>query len=383
MVETSDVIIIGGGIIGLSVAYYLRRAQLHVTLVERGVVGQEASWAAAGYLSFQGDSNVPGPRLELMRTSRLLYDAWLEELAEFSAADTGFWRCGLLEVCLTEDEVRAVQERLAWQRAAGYAIEWLDAAAVRARQPHLAPELPVHGGLWLPEVAQVRPPRLLKALTEAVLRLGVQVREYAPVVGLTRSGTQVTGVTLASGEHLAAPLVVNAAGSWAAQVAPEMAPLPVKPVKGTIVLLEMPAPPTRELLVTSRGSLYPRQDNKLLLGATLEDDGFDKRVKVAAVSHLMQQALALMPGVQQATMLTAWTGLRPFSHDNLPYLGPLPGLRGAYAAAGHYRNGVLLAPITGVLLKEMLLQQAPTLPLAPYQAARVWADVPVAGLPGD
>ncbi|MBM3224583.1 MAG: FAD-dependent oxidoreductase, partial [Candidatus Tectomicrobia bacterium] len=253
MAATSDVIVIGGGMIGLSVAYALQRARLNVMLVERGVVGREASWAAAGYLSFQGDSNQPGPRLELMRVSRLLYDGWLEELAEYSAADTGFWRCGLLEVCLTDEEVRAAQERLLWQRAAGYAIEWLDAATVRARQPQLAPDLPVHGGLWLPEVAQVRPPRLLKALTEAVLRLGVQVREYAPVVGVTRRGEQVTGVTLASGEHLAAPLVVNAAGSWAAQIAPEMARLPVKPVKGTIVLLEMPAPPTRALLVTSRG----------------------------------------------------------------------------------------------------------------------------------
>lgn len=243
MAATSDVIVIGGGMIGLSVAYALQRARLNVMLVERGVVGREASWAAAGYLSFQGDSNQPGPRLELMRVSRLLYDGWLEELAEYSAADTGFWRCGLLEVCLTDEEVRAAQERLLWQRAAGYAIEWLDAATVRARQPQLAPDLPVHGGLWLPEVAQVRPPRLLKALTEAVLRLGVQVREYAPVVGVTRRGEQVTGVTLASGEHLAAPLVVNAVGSWAAQIAPEMARLPVKPVKGTIVLLEMPAPP--------------------------------------------------------------------------------------------------------------------------------------------
>jgi len=119
--------------------------------------------------------------------------------------------------------------------------------------------------------------------------------------------------------------------------------------------------------------MYPRQDNKLLLGATLEDDGFDKRVKVAAVSHLMQQATALMPCVQQATMVTAWTGLRPFSHDNLPYLGPIPGLRGAYAAAGHFRNGILLAPITGVLLTEMVLQQPTTLPSEPYQAARLWS----------
>lgn len=372
MADTSDVIVVGGGIIGLSVAYALRRAQMQVTLVERGVVGREASWAAAGYLSFQGDSMTPGPRLDLMRASRLMYDGWIEELAEYSAADTGFWRCGLLEVCTTEAEAQEAQARIAWQQAAGYAITWLDAAAVRARQPHLAADLPLYGGVLLPEVAQVRPPRLLKALTEAVIRLGVRVREHAPVVGITRAGEQVTGVTLADGEHLAAPRVVNAAGSWAPQIAPEMAQLPVKPVKGTIVLLETAASPSREVLVSGRGSLYPRPDNKVLLGATLEDAGFDKRVKLAAVEQLVHQAVGLMPSLREATLVTAWTGLRPWSHDNLPYLGPIPGLQGAYAAAGHFRNGILLAPITGVLLREMLLQQAPSLPLAPYQAARLW-----------
>ena len=225
--------------------------------------------------------------------------------------------------------------------------------------------------------AQVRPPRLLKALTEAVIRLGVQMREYAPVVGLTRSGDQVTGVTLANGDHIAAAVVVNAAGSWAPLGAPEMVRLPVKPVKGTIVLLETPAPPSREIVVSSCGSLYPRADNKVLLGATQEDDGFDKRVKLAAVHHLVHQAVTLMPTLQDATMVTAWTGLRPSSHDNLPYLGPIPGLRGVYAATGHFRSGIMLAPITGVLLTEMILQQPPTLPVEPYQVARVWHNASV------
>lgn len=372
MAYTSDVVVIGGGIIGLAVAYYLRRAHAQVSVVERGMLGREASWAAAGYLSFQGDSNQPGPRLELTRTSRLMYDGWIEELAEFSSADTGFWRCGLLELCVSEAEAEAHQARVAWQQAAGYPIEWLDASAVRQRQPHLAADLPLYGAVWLPEVAQVRPPRLLKALTEAVLRLGVQVREYTSVVGITCSGEQVSGVTLANGDHIAAPVVVNAAGSWASQVAPEMARLPVQPIKGTIVLLETPTPPSREVVTSSHGSLYPRADSRLLLGATQEDDGFDKRVKLAAVHRLVHQAVALMPTLQDATMVTAWTGLRPYSHDNLPYLGPIPSLHGAYAATGHFRSGILLAPITGLLLKEMILQQPPTLPVEPYHVARLW-----------
>lgn len=371
MEQTSDVVIIGGGIIGLAVAYFLGREKLRVTLVERGAIGREASWAAVGYLSFQGSSNPPGPRLELTRSSCRMYHGWIEELSEYTPADTGFLRCGLLEVCLNEAEAQEAQARAAWQQRAGYAVEWLDASATRARHPALAADLPLHGALALPEVAQVRPPRLLKALTEAVLRLGVRLREHSPVVAITRQGERVTGVSLANGEQLAAPVVVNAAGSWATQMAPEMAVMPVKPIKGTIVLLEMPAPPSREILVSSRGSVYTRADNKVLLGATVEDVGYDKRVTLSAVHTLMGQALELLPTLKDASLVTAWSGLRPFSHDNLPYLGPVPGLQGAYAATGHYRSGILLAPITGLLLKEMILQQSPTLPLAPYQLSRL------------
>ncbi len=151
-----------------------------------------------------------------------------------------------------------------------------------------------------------------------------------------------------------------------------MSQLPVKPIKGTIVLLETAAPPTRELLDTSQGALYPRPDNKLLLGATLEDVGFDKRVTLKSVDQLVHQAVTLMPCLQEATLVTAWSGLRPYTHDQLPYLGQVPGRRGAYVATGHFRNGILLAPVTGLLMKEMILGQAPTLPLEPYDVGRVF-----------
>ena len=375
MIQTSNVVVIGGGIIGLAVAYYLSREKLRVTMVERGAVGREASWAAAGYLSFQGSSNTPGPRLELARTSCRMYHSWMGELAELTPADTGFLHCGLLELCLDEAEAGEAKRRAAWQQAAGYAVEWLDPASLHKRHPHLAPDLPLHGGLLFPEVTQVRPPRLLRALTEAVLRLGGRIREHSPVTAITRRGDRVTGVTLAAGEHLAAPMVLNAAGSWASQLAPEMAVMPVKPIKGTIVLLEVPAPPTREILASSRGSIYTRADNHLLLGATVEDVGYDKRVRLGAVHTLVRQAMALMPRLKDASLVTAWTGLRPFSHDNLPYIGPVPGLDGAYAATGHYRSGILLAPITGLLCKEMLLQHSPTLPLEPYRLTRLLPEV--------
>ena len=369
--RTSDVVIIGGGIVGLAVACSLSREGLRVSLVERGAVGREASWAAAGYLTYQGSSARPGPRLDLTRTSFQMYEGWLGELAEHSSADTGFWRCGLLELCLNEAEVQEAQARVRWQRAEGYRIEWLDAATTRRRHPHLAPGLPVLGGLLLPEVAQVRPPRLLKALAAAALHRGVDVLEESPVTAISRRGDRVTGVSLADGTHLGAPIVINAAGSWAPQLAPEMAVMPVRPIKGTIVLLEVATQPSREILVSSQGSLYPRPDNRLLLGATVEDAGYDKRVKLQALQTLVQQGIGLVPQLERANMVTAWAGLRPFSHDNLPYLGAVPGLDGAYAATGHYRSGILLAPITGRLMADIILRRPPMLPLAPYAVARL------------
>ena len=370
MRRSADAVVVGGGVIGLAVAYSLAREKLAVTLVERGRVGREASWAAAGYLSFQGSSNRPGPRLELTRTSARMYEEWIRGLGELTAAETGFWRSGLLELYVEDAEVREARERAAWQRTAGYAVEWLDETSVRKRHRALAPELPVRGALLFPEVAQVRPPRLLKALEEAVRRLGVDIREYSAAAGLARSGDRVAGVGLASGESISAPIVVNAAGSWASQLAPEMAAMPVRPIKGTIVLLEVARQPSREILVSAAGSLYPRADNTLLLGATMEDVGYDRRVKLEAVRTLVQQALELVPGLRDANLVTAWTGLRPYSHDNVPYLGAVPDLEGAFVAAGHYRSGILLAPITGLLLKEVILGQASTLPMEPYQMSR-------------
>jgi glycine oxidase len=368
--QGSDVVVVGGGVIGLSVAYFLSREKLRVTLIERGAVGREASWAAAGYLSFQGSSNRPGPRLELTRTSAGMYEGWMRELAELTPVDPGFWRCGLLELTLNDEEVTEARQRATWQRSAGFAAEWLDATTVRKRHPSLAPELPVHGALLLSEVAQVRPPRLLKALTAAALRQGVEIREHTSVTGLARSGDRVTGAVLSGGEIIAAPIVVNAAGSWASELSPEMGAMPVKPIKGTIVLLEVLARPSRELIISSEGSLYPRADDKVLLGATVEDVGYDKRVSLDAVRALVQQGIGLMPELKDASLVTAWAGLRPYSHDNLPYLGPVPSLRGAFVATGHYRSGILLAPITGLLLKEMILGQPSTLPLEPYRMTR-------------
>ena len=370
MRRSADAVVVGGGVIGLAVAYSLAREKLAVTLVERGRVGREASWAAAGYLSFQGSSNRPGPRLELTRTSARMYEEWIRGLGELTAAETGFWRSGLLELYVEDAEVREARERASWQRTAGYAVEWLDETSVRKRHRALAPELPVRGALLFPEVAQVRPPRLLKALEEAVRRLGVDIREYSAAAGLARSGDRVAGVGLASGESISAPIVVNAAGSWASQLAPEMAVMPIRPIKGTIVLLEVARQPSREILVSAAGSLYPRADNTLLLGATMEDVGYDRRVKLEAVRTLVQQALELVPGLRDANLVTAWTGLRPYSHDNVPYLGAVPDLEGAFVAAGHYRSGILLAPITGLLLKEVILGQASTLPMEPYQMSR-------------
>src|SRR5262249_22286998 len=158
-------------------------------------------------------STRPGPRLDLTRASARMYPAWLDELAECTPADTGFWRCGLFELSLSEAEAREAESRAAWQQASGFSVEWIDAANARRRHSHLAPGLPVHGGLLFPDVAQVRRPRLLRALAMAAASRGVRIAEQSPAVAIDRAGDRVTGVALTDGTRVAAPIVINAAGS--------------------------------------------------------------------------------------------------------------------------------------------------------------------------
>jgi glycine oxidase len=363
-----DVAIVGGGIIGCAIAWHLARAGARVTVVERGQVGAEASSAAAGMLAPLAEGITPGPFLDLLLASLARYPALADALRDEAGIDIELRTDGLLRLALTEQEAGVYRAALEWQRARGLPVQWLSACELRALVPAASPA--ALGAVLSLAEHQVNAPRLTAALATAAARRGVALLERTPAHGLLRQGQRVTGVRLAN-RALTAGHVVLAAGAWAGELAAWIdRPVPVAPVRGQMLALRPATPLFAHTLYGPRGYLVPKLDGTVYVGATVEEAGFDCRVTAAGLAQLLELAVRLAPPLADATFVRAWAGLRPGSPDHQPILGPVPGLEGVSLAVGHFRNGILLAPITGELLAQHVLGQPTTLPLGPFSLAR-------------
>ncbi len=335
-----DAIVVGGGVIGCAVAFALAREGVAVTLYETGEIAGEASGAAAGMLAPVGEFQAPGPLLRLGLASLARFPALVAELRERTGIDPEHQVSGVLRVAAMLPELE---------------LAWLDAHALRALVPVVAPGL--RGALFSPHEAHVRSPLLARAFAAAAERLGARVWTGAPVVGLLRERERVAGVETADGRH-AAGSVVLCAGSFtracAAWTDPPFA-APVVPVRGQIVTLDAPRPPLGRIVWGEDAYLVPKLDGSLVVGATVERVGFDRRVTAEGVRALLAAATVLVPGLAGATFRGAFAGLRPDTPDHLPLIGPVPALPGLVLATGHYRNGVLLAPVSAGLVADGLL----------------------------
>lgn len=345
--RSPDVLIVGGGLIGCALAAELADRGAPATVLERNEPGSEASGAAAGMLTPQSESHVHDPLFDLGLESRALYPGWVTRLSGETGMDVGYRRCGFVRCRF------GAEERLdfAWQRALGLAVIEEDGAALADRAGgRLSPE--VHGGTFFPDDGVVDPRLLTRAAWIAALARGARVRTGVSVHGFLLEKGVCRGVETSEGTIFAGA-VVDAAGAWAAFPGRLPVTLPVEPVRGQIVALRLPAPAFEPLVSSSEVYLVPRPDGTVLLGATVERVGFHKEVTADGVAHLIGAAARLMPSVRDAEFVTAWAGLRPASPDGLPVLGgsPVPGL---YFAAGHHRNGILLAPVTARLLADLL-----------------------------
>ncbi|HZS02302.1 MAG TPA: glycine oxidase ThiO [Chloroflexota bacterium] len=370
-----DVAVVGGGVIGCAVAYYAARAGARVVLLERNALGAEASGAAAGMLAPLAEDAQPGPFLDFAVASLGRYAALAEALRAESGIDIELQTAGLLRLALDDAEADHYRAGLGWQAELGLAVRWLDAAEARAREPLLPPG--VRGAVYSESEHQVNPTRLVEALARAAAARGAGLRVGAPVRGLLRQGEQVVGVRLAD-EDVPAGHVVVATGAWAAASGDWLGvPLPVAPVKGQMVAVRPLGPLPRYTLYGRRGYLVPKADGTVHVGATVEQAAFDRRVTAAGVSTLLGLLPALAPSLAEGTFVRAWAGLRPGTPDHRPLLGPVPGLRGVSLATGHYRNGILLAPITGEVVAQAALGLPTSLPLEPFAVAR-FASAPAA-----
>lgn len=348
----ADVVVVGGGVAGCASAWYLAREGVSVTLVERDDVAAQASGAAAGMLRPFGEAEQGGPFLAWAERSLALFPELCAELRERSGVDPEFEPSGALYLAGGDDEARVLRAKAA--RLAGREIEWLDDRAARDLESGLAPGLA--GALFAPREAHVRSALLTQAYAAAAGELGARIECGVACQALRREAGRLVGIDTSDGPR-AAGAVLLCAGVWTPATAPR--PLPIEPVRGQILSLDNARPPLRHIVVGADAYLVPRRDGRVVVGASEERVGFDRRVTADGVRRLLAAAPRLVPALADCAFRDAWAGLRPATPDGLPLVGPVPGVDGLLVAAGHHRNGVLLSPVTGRLVADLVLGKTP------------------------
>ncbi len=363
----SKIIVIGGGIIGLSIARELAlRGARDLSVIERGEFGREASWAAGGILAPQVEADSADDFFRLASASRDLYPQFAEALLNETGIDIELDTTGTLYVAFSEPEESEFRERFDWQQSEGLAVEWLSGDEARALEPALSNQ--VRCALKFANDLQVENRRLIEALLVSNRKLGVRLIDQCEVKAISVSADRVSGVET-SRECVSANVVVVAAGAWTSAVDPA-AKLEIEPVRGQMLCFRSESQFVRHVVYSSRGYLIPRRDGRLIAGSTSEHVGFDKRVTEQGAAQIKSMAAEIAPQVAKLALVDSWAGFRPRAPDDLPVLGASTEVDGLYYATGHYRNGILLAPITGALMAEAIISKAIPPLISPFSPDR-------------
>jgi glycine oxidase len=365
--ERADVLVVGAGIIGLSVARDCARAGLSVLVLEHRAPRRSASWAAAGILPHRRRKLAKSAHSAAIAISSEEHESLAAELLEETGVRDGYERCGELEIALSEASATALDARLRSYREEGVVVERLDERQTAELEPALNASM-LHASYHLPETAQVRPPRRLRALRLSCAALGVRIDDNAQVDGLLRSGARVVGVTC-GGMRLSGGVTVVAAGAWSGRLFAS-APLPVRPLRGQLVLLQDARRPLQRIVTNGAEYLVPRADGEVLLGSTMEDVGFDDRTTAGAVAELISRSTALVPRLRRAHVAKTWAGLRPSTPDARPMIGWAPDHPGLLLATGHERLGVQMAPATARAVRQLVMGEPPCIDLDELRAGR-------------
>jgi glycine oxidase len=362
--QSTDVVVVGAGIIGLAAAWRARQRGMAVTVLEREVAGRAASHVAAGMLAPVAEVEFGEHArrgLALGLRSAQMWPGFAADLRAATGIDVGLARTGTLLIARDADQARELERQLALRDSLGLETRKLRVGQARELEPALTPTL--HSALEVPGDHAVDPRRVLDALREACRVSGVELHEHARVARIEcgRGGQLVSGVALEDGWPIQAERVLLAAGAWSGEIGglPERCAVPVRPVRGQILRLRDPAGPglVKHVLRFEGGYLVPRPDGRYALGATVEERGFALRTELGGVYELLREAHQVVPGVSELEIEELCVGLRPGTPDNLPALGQ-GAVEGLIWATGHYRNGILLAPLTAELALSLLLGES-------------------------
>ena len=348
-----DVAIAGGGLIGASIALELARAGLRVGVFDRQEPGQEASWAGAGILSPAPESSAMIPLVSLGKASMAIYPEFVQMVEEISGHQAGYRPKGTLQALFTGDAREELSTLIALHHGLGLKAEPLSASDALELEPSLSDEL--EAGVLRPEEASVDNRALTSAVLEAARRSGVEFFPGSAVHGILREGARCIGLNLRN-EKIEAQWIVIAAGCFSANIDGVAEYAPVRPAKGQMVAMRADNLKIERVLWSEKIYLVPRNDGRILAGATVEYSGFDKTVTPAGIERLLAAAIELSPGLSDARIEETWAGLRPDSPDHLPILGPTD-IDGLLVATGHFRGGILLTPITARLVREWVTHQ--------------------------
>jgi glycine oxidase len=371
-------VVIGAGVIGLAIAWRLAEAGARVVLYDSGDAGHGASWAAAGMLAAAVETE-PGEEalLPLTRESQQLWPEFAKALEAASGIAVGYRGEGTLVLALNRDDAAQLRFTFEFQKGLGLDLAWLSAAEARALEPHLRPS--IVAAVLSRNDHQVENRDVARALVAAARRAGAQLHEHCAVREIETAGGRAVGVATDRGRE-SADIVVLAAGAWSRQVGgipPELLP-PVRPIKGQMLALRMDpaAPLLRHVIWAPRAYMAPRLDGRLVIGATVEEKGFDASLTAGGMLALIEGAWRAVPGIEELPIAETWVGFRPGSRDDAPILGPC-GVDGLVVATGHHRNGILLTPATAALISGYILTGKMSESARPFSPQRFAAPTPL------
>ncbi len=349
--RTARVVLVGGGLVGALSALRLADAGVDVVVIDKSAPGAEASSAAAGILAAQAEAAGPSPLFDLTLESRALHGPLAEEIRGRTGVDPGYERCGALEVARTESEARSLLAKCAWQRGRSLPVEPLDVRALRQREPALAAGF-VQGVLF-PDDAVLEPARLTAGVVQAAARAGVRFHRGVTARRVVIERGRARGVDTDDG-LLEGDAVVLSAGAWSGAIAQGLGdPGSVRPARGQLVELEASPAPIRSVVYAHGGYLVPRGEGRVVVGSTLEFVGFRRGVTAEGMVRLLGLATKTVPTLGEALVARSWSNFRPYTDDHTPIVG-MRGVEGLVLATGHYRSGILLAPITAEIVRDLV-----------------------------